>query len=85
MEKFQKVEQEIIVYNQLIGNPMPGNPTDDYISKLSEALQERKTLVRELKALPPSIEPECPKHSSPPTQAEINEINTIKVVQAAAA
>ncbi|GFY49338.1 hypothetical protein TNIN_436781 [Trichonephila inaurata madagascariensis] len=80
-----KVEQEINVCNQLIGNPMPGNSTDVYISKLTEALQERKTLVRQLKTLTPCIEPECPDHSSPPTQAEIDEINTIKLVQAAAA
>ncbi|GFY75318.1 hypothetical protein TNIN_186201 [Trichonephila inaurata madagascariensis] len=63
---------------------MPGDTTDVCISKLSEALQERKTLVRELKTSPPCIEPACPDHSSSPPQAEIEEINTIKLVEAAA-
>ncbi|GFW03432.1 uncharacterized protein TNCV_1739821 [Trichonephila clavipes] len=44
MKEFQKFEQEINVYNQLICNPMPRNPTDVLLSKFSEPLQERKTL-----------------------------------------
>ncbi|GFY70554.1 hypothetical protein TNIN_143401 [Trichonephila inaurata madagascariensis] len=49
---------------------------------LAERRQERETLVRELKILPPCTEPDCPEHSSS-AQEEIEEKNTIKISQAA--